>query len=534
MWGDSYQHTMIAQLLVDNNGLFDSWTPYTELQTFTYHFGFHTLAAVFHWITNMPLPQSILLVGQILNGLAVLALFPLAARLGKNQWAGVAAILIAGVLSPMPMFYTNWGRYTQLAGQVILPITIWLIWTFLFSSTKNDHTGKSRRFRIFSILSESDWRLFSLSVLTLSGLALTHYRILIFAILFFPTAFFFQLQNKQLKPFIVRTICLGVSLGILFLPWFVHVYSGEILAIFSTQVTTLPSPASSTTLPSSTIGNLFTFLPAMLWLLLPLAIGWGLWLREKEVALFSLWWFIILLAANPNWIGLPGVGSLDAFAYFIAAYIPAGILLGASAGWGIDHLQNKITKEKARTSHPINLLGFVSILSFLGVFFLGLWGARQRIDDIQPFKFALATRPDLKAANWIAMNIDQDAHFLVNSFFAYNDTVVVGSDAGWWLPLLAHRSTTLPPLNYSVEVGPRPNYRLWINKLTRMIQEKGVDHPDVLRTLQDRDVTHIYIGQQQGSVNNSGFRLDINTLIDSPHFRPIYHQDRVWIFEIIY
>ncbi|MCS7287410.1 MAG: DUF1616 domain-containing protein, partial [Anaerolineae bacterium] len=29
MWGDSYQHAVIAQLLVDNGGLFDSWEPYT-------------------------------------------------------------------------------------------------------------------------------------------------------------------------------------------------------------------------------------------------------------------------------------------------------------------------------------------------------------------------------------------------------------------------------------------------------------------------------------------------------------------------
>ena len=48
MWGDSYQHTMIAQLLVDNQGLFSSWEPYVPLATFTYHFGFHANVAFFH------------------------------------------------------------------------------------------------------------------------------------------------------------------------------------------------------------------------------------------------------------------------------------------------------------------------------------------------------------------------------------------------------------------------------------------------------------------------------------------------------
>jgi hypothetical protein len=272
----------------------------------------------------------------------------------------------------------------------------------------------------------------------------------------------------------------------------------------------------------------------MLWLLLPLTIGWGLWMRKKSVAIFSLWWFLILLASNPNWLHLPGVGSLDAFTYFIAAYIPASILLGASAGWGIDNLQYHATKEKPETSHPSDRILIFQILLFLSVSILGLWGVRQRIDDIQPIEFALATRPDLNAADWIQENLSEDARFLVNSFFAYNDTVIVGSDGGWWLPLLVHRATTLPPLNYSVEDGPRPNYRLWINKLNRMIQDKGIDHPDVLRTLKERGITHIYIGQQQGSVNNNGFKLDAQALSNSPHFRSIYHQDRVWIFEIIY
>ncbi len=46
MWGDSYQHTMVAQLLVDNGGLFNSWEPYARMQSLTYHFGFQTAAAV--------------------------------------------------------------------------------------------------------------------------------------------------------------------------------------------------------------------------------------------------------------------------------------------------------------------------------------------------------------------------------------------------------------------------------------------------------------------------------------------------------
>jgi hypothetical protein len=62
----------------------------------------------------------------------------------------------------------------------------------------------------------------------------------------------------------------------------------------------------------------------------------------------------------------------------------------------------------------------------------------------------------------------------------------------------------------------------------------GVDAPAVLDLLDDEGVTHVYIGQQQGRVNYSGPHiLDPETLLKSPDYRLVYHQDRVWIFELV-
>ena len=85
MGWDSYQHTMIAQLLVDHGGLFSSWQPYTDLTTFTYHFGFHIAVAVFDWITHMAMSKAVLWVGQLLNVLAVMALIPTGDKSGAQQ-----------------------------------------------------------------------------------------------------------------------------------------------------------------------------------------------------------------------------------------------------------------------------------------------------------------------------------------------------------------------------------------------------------------------------------------------------------------
>ncbi len=153
--------------------------------------------------------------------------------------------------------------------------------------------------------------------------------------------------------------------------------------------------------------------------------------------------------------------------------------------------------------------------------------------DIQVGIHALVTRPDLRAAAWIQDNVPEEARFLVNSFFAYGGSSIVGSDAGWWLPLIARRQTTLPPLNYVAERGPRPDYVTWVNELPEQLSRLNVYEIEGVEFLKARDVTHIYIGQRQGRVNYRGpLLLDPARLLESPHYEAIYHRDRVWIFAI--
>lgn len=523
LWGDSYQHTMIAQLLVDNGGLFNSWLPYAELQSFTYHFGFHSAVAVFHWLSGLNLAQSMLWTGQLINILAVLALYPLTLRLSANRWAGVGAVLVAGLLAPMPMYYLNWGRYTQLAGQVILPAAISLAWLALENAVSGEKATPG----------ESIWsrwrRLLPLSAaptiliwLLWGGLALTHYRVLIFGIPFFAAFFLLKATKIGWKTLLAKMLWLGAGAGALFLPWFLHTFAGKILLIFSTQLTTPAQAVAVSTQQYNSIGDLTSYLPLFVWLLLPISLLWGLWRKNKSVALMGLWWLLILLAANPQWLRLPGEGALSNFAVFIAAYIPVGALAGFLLG--------QVESEKWKVGSG-NILALVMLVLVLG---MAVWGARQRLKDFQPAPHALAVRPDIRAATWIRENTPQDARFLVNSMFAYGDTVIVGTDGGWWLPLLAQRQTTLPPLNYSSEQGPRPDYVQWINALTTEIQNKGIAHPDVLALLRERGVTHVYIGQRQGRVNYGGpYVLELQQLLANPNFRLVYHQDRVWVFEIV-
>jgi hypothetical protein len=504
LWGDSYQHTMIAQLLVDHGGLFSSWAPYAPLQSFTYHFGFHAAAAVFHWVTRLSLLQATLWTGQVLNLLAALAVLPLATRLGKSPWAGVAAVLVAGLISPMPMAYTNWGRYTQLAGQVILPCVMLVSWDVLAQK-------------------HLDWKGIALGGALLSGLALTHYRIVIFAVLFLAVLWLFSLRQIPLKRSVVWFAGIGLASLLLFLPWFFDLYGGRLLQLFAQNVSTPASQISEFQKEYNAIGNLFDFLPAWVWFCMALVAGWGLWRRARGVAAISLWWLAVFLVANPQWLHLPGAGNIGTFTVEIASYIPAAVLLGAGLGWLLSGLPEAWERRRAV---PVLEAALLALILMAGA----VWSARQRLSTVDVRQFSLLTRPDLRAFDWIRQNTPNDSGFLVNSFFAFNNSLNVGSDGGWWLPLLTERNSSTLPINYGTEKGPRPDFRLWVNALPLAIQKDGLDSAAVKSMLSERGLNYVYIGQKQGSVNSPEPLLDPLTLLKDPDFHLVYRQDRVWIF----
>jgi len=496
MWGDSYHHTMIAQLIVHNQGLFNSWEPYVPLRTFTYHFGFHAAVAFFHWITGISVIRSVIIVGQIFNILAVLTLYPLTVRLTENRWSGVVAVLIAGLLSPMPMYYVNWGRYTQLAGQVILPVAL---------------------FFCMEVAEHESWDVgtSALAVIALAGLVVTHYRVVLFYLLFlaawFPAFLARKWQNqKNIWEIILRTLAIGLAALIIVLPWIRNIFTGRLPQIYAYL---LRGQVNSFIYNEyNAIGDITFFVP---WYLIVLGIGGGVWgmiRRRWQVVVVMGWIVLLFLLANPYVLHLPGTGIVNNFAILIALYMPASILSGFSLGSLLEMVRIKLP----RASYVV---GFLLIV-------VALLAARARLLTLDPH-YILVTKADEKAMAWIRQNTPADAKFLVNSFFAHGNSVIVGSDAGWWIPLLTGRANTVPPITYASETSLVPNYIIEVNEFARKLQSTSLDTVKALQLLRENDVTHIYIGEKGGSIQPE-------KLLQSSHYRVIYHQDNVWIFEVNY
>jgi hypothetical protein len=394
LWGDSYQHTLIVQLMLEHGGLFERWAPYADLTTFTYHFGFHTWAAVFQWLSGLPVASAVLHIGQILNGMSVIMLYPLALFLVRQRWAGVFAILVAGLLMPVPMDYTNWGRYTQLAGQVVLPAAVLLLFALPGAAPSRPEAGPAQR-------PAPGWRLGLLLVtgLVWSALAFTHYRVLILAVLMVPGYLLLVVPRVRWLAAAGQMLAAAVVAAGLFLPWFIRTMGGKMVAWLSVLVNKQPTAGFSSEV--SRVGSLPDYAAPVLWILLVLALAWAAWQRRTAFLVFGLWGVLAVIAANPGLILLPGNDIISNFTILIASYLLIGPLVGAFLGEGLAWLINCAGSwARALRLPPVPHLAWGSLASVLAtaaILMLALLGTIDRSREVQPHLYALLTRPDVRA-----------------------------------------------------------------------------------------------------------------------------------------
>lgn len=504
-WGDSYQHALMAQLMKDNQGLFNSWLPYTPYSSLTIQFGFSSLVSVFSWLSGIGSLLSTLLVGQLINGLAILGLYPLAVRLAQgNRWAGVGAVLAAGLLSPMPAYYLNWGRYAQLAGQAILPVALWFLCETL------DH-------------SEALGRKVLLSGGLLAGMVLTYYRMpFYYAAFVFAWLLGWGILDRHLKlagwwQVFLRLSLVAGSAALLFLPWVRHLQGGTLATAVETGVAT--GASLNTVLATySQWPNIAFYIPWSLIILTLLGSIYSLVRRSWKVVAIGFWSIGLAGLTATRLLRLPGANFLQNFAVLVALYIPIAFLVG----WLVSQVALGLKERQS-------ILG----VCLIGIAFWATWNQWQVVSAEQSLA-VMVTEPDQRAATWIREHLPVDIRFLVEGNRIYNGQSVVGTDAGWWLPLLANRENTIPP-QYAIlnEKPSPPEYTRQVVKLLAELETTSPASPQGINLLCAQGITHVYIGQRQGRVGYAAAQLfSPQSLLNSADFDLIYHQDRVWIFKL--
>lgn len=507
LWGDSYQHTMIAQLIAENQGLFDSWHPYEPYRSLTVQYSFSANTAAWMWLTGMGSPQAVLVFGQLLNFFAILAITPLAVQLAKgNRWVGVASLVLAGLFSSMPAFYVNWGRYAQLTGQTILPVGLCLLWYWL----------EEPRMLLRQLV---------LHGLILAGLLLSYYRMAFYYAAFIPVLLLLLWINaprgrgfRSWTTILIKLISVGVIALVFISPWVLNVAGSKLSDTVETGITTeAPLQGVLADYRAWTNYQSYTSIPLLALSIASLLLS--LVLKRFEVFGLVLWLGLVSAVKAGSLVNLPGANLMQSSMVLMSLYIFVSIAGAWILGWVFE-----------QGTRRFGLVGKTVVVIFL--LGLSLYGFNTQRKILNPHVYSIVTRPDLRAMQWIRSNIPQDAVFLVEGFRIYNGASAVGSDGGWWIPLLTKRMNTMPPQYALLNEQSEPDdYSKKVVELVASLENHSLSDPAVRDDLCQRGITHIYVGQQQGKASMEKTQLfpaDLGEIDGVLH--PIYAEDRVRIY----
>jgi hypothetical protein len=185
-WVDSVHHALITRIILETGSLPETYLPYIDVESKFYHSGFHSQLATLELLSNLDVHEAMLVYGQVINALMIFVVYAFTKHLTNSRVASLFAALITGLFTPMPAYYTSWGRYTQLSGLLILPIA-YLLFQNAFSQLN------TKRAPYLQII---------IAAIAAGGLFLVHYRVTAFFILLIVSEFLisFILSNNQKYP----------------------------------------------------------------------------------------------------------------------------------------------------------------------------------------------------------------------------------------------------------------------------------------------------------------------------------------------
>lgn len=491
---DSYHHSLITQLIAERGAIPDNYQPYAPLVSFTYHYGFHAFAAVIVMLTGTTSVVITPVLAQLFTAAAALSVAFFAQATTGSRLAAAASAVIAGLISVFPAYFINWGRYTQLTGMVLLPVFLGLVWLWAKNGWESLDTI------LIGVLA--------------AGIALTHYRVTLMAasgaivLLLIGKSTCRADWNKQfLKLWGVSRQLLMIAVGVIILtaPWLWHVLKAQTVGY--PIVLSAVGPAFFSL---DRLGPSVSHYPSnqVLIILLCVSILLGLIWRNRLVIGLTLWGAVMLFLSAPYLAGT----FMDTVSVVISLYFPVAVIIGGTiaqiADWS--------------TTHRPVLSGLVWT-SLIG---LAIWGIVLSRSILEPAA-AYVWADDLPAIAWVQEHTPSTAHFMVNTYnWSFSPDFIISIDAGYWLPLLAHRSTVTSPMTYPNERAAAPDFLSNLVKLHRLAGD--LTSSQALSALREQGVTHVYIGARSTTMG----LVSVEKLRTSQDLELIYQNGGAYVFKL--
>lgn len=416
-WVDSLHHSLIVRKMVEAGGLTSTLEPYLP-GNFYYHFGFHTFTALYSTFSKHFAPFAVLFLGQVISAGVSLSIYAFTKTLTRDWKISLLAALLSALVTKMPGYYLTWGRYTILAGMLLMPLAM----AYGLKVLRGQHGVGT---------------LLILGMLT-AGTLLTHYfNAFLLAVWFVILGLVWLIRSAKAKAFnwqVALSLLLPVLIGLMVvLPWYLRIfqYSGARSELSASLVDLAADRTEQWSYLRYLIGN-------QLNLVLVIVAGAGLlWylLRNKHTE-FALWALFVGLMSLPVGVQLSSFRH-DYFGlllFFPVSVLAAGFLVGLAQFF--HHRLASLTGKRIVVALATAFM--VLILAYGG------WSNRDVINKTT----ILADQDDLDALNWIDTHLPKDARFFINTA-PWGFGLYRGVDGGAWITPYTGRWSIVPTVFYS-------------------------------------------------------------------------------------
>jgi len=478
---DGVNHTLIVNVLLAQQGLPAMLLPQVNAPLVT-PYAFHLQAALLSALSGLPPERAVLVMGQILNAAIALAVYRLGMRV-QPDWkiAGLAALLTL-LAFRMPAWLLSTSAFGLAAGTTL---------AFLAAAETLDlvHTPADTDLRPGGV------RLALLAAGTVLAHNLSGVLLVILTLVLAIWLVWRAFHRSPLRQ--VSGALAALTIGVVFaLPFLLRTWqasSGKLVAFFLPSLDALQVLFDQTA-PWFNRILLLASLPGLVWLWFkPSTRPAAAWLTGA--ALLAL-----PLAVRSSLFSLEEAGML--------LFVPGAMGLA----FGINNMSDWL---KAQLPH------FGMYAPALIVIGLLLYGAILNHQPIDPHDL-LADHADAEALHWVREHTPPEAFFLINAIDLGNG-FYRGDDGGYWLPALADRAATAPPMLYT---HGSPEYIASVNALAAQTSRLMGCDGAFWDVIQSAGVTHIYLREGRGHLQPAAMAQCTGLL-------QVYSRSGVHIYEVL-
>ncbi len=458
-WVDSQHHVLIIRKMLEFGGLPSTLEPYLP-GPFTYHFGFHSVTALFSALSGLDPAASVLMLGQVINACVGLAVYALAKQLSKDWRISLLAAVFVTFATKMPGYYLTWGRYTLLIGVMILPVAI----AEAMQAFNENHKW---------------WKLAGLSLLT-AGTLLSHYFTAFLFVLFLAVLgiqwIVETIRAKSPDCKRIESVALPTLVGLVLASrwyWRIFAYSSAstrpVFRVLETE-----AGKGSWDYLYYLVGPISGYILIGLGLI---GLVWSVFTTKKVY--FQIWAALVVFFSLPTGFRLMNFRN-DYFT--LVVFIPIAVV----SAFGIVLLLGTLLKRKWIATLVIMLVGVT-----LGVG--GAWQNARAIND----ETVLVNRADLDALEWIKTHTPEDARFFINTV-GWSQNTYRGVDGGGWIIPITGRWSLVPTIFYPMSADA--DFVQTVADLGRRASSITTCGDDFWQLMNDARIDYLYIKKGVGSL----------------------------------